>query len=140
MVENKEELIMAKMSLTSRVFECTLRRIFPHKETDKLKKLRRKIYYPILNVWGNYCYCVDIDENGEEIEGAKQTITGFVFWMVSRHVGGIPKHIYIQSGLAPLICKRYGHKLEDLSSAGPESGNADHGCRRCGEYWHVPLY
>ncbi len=131
---------MAKMSLASRVFEWTLHRIFPKDDSAWLKGFRRRIYYPILNVWGNYCYCVDIDENGEEIEGAKQTITGFVFWNVSGTIGGIFKHIYIASGLAPLICKRYGHKLEDLSSAGPESGNMDHGCKRCGEFWKRSLY
>lgn len=37
-------------------------------------------------------------------------------------------------------CKAFGHKLYDDSSAGSESGNMDHGCERCGMYWHIPLY
>ena len=39
-----------------------------------------------------------------------------------------------------LYCKWRGHKIYDDSSAGPESGNMDHGCSRCGAYWSVPLY
>ena len=37
-------------------------------------------------------------------------------------------------------CREDGHDLVDVSSAGPESGDMDHECRRCGEYWSVPLY
>ena len=32
------------------------------------------------------------------------------------------------------------HEIEDCSSAGPDSGNMDHECVRCGQYWSVPLY
>ena len=42
--------------------------------------------------------------------------------------------------VATKVCKIRGHKLEDQSSAGPDSGNADYGCSRCGEQWDVPLY
>jgi hypothetical protein len=37
-------------------------------------------------------------------------------------------------------CRRQGHDIVDCSSAGPDSGNMDHECRRCGQYWPVPLY
>jgi len=39
-----------------------------------------------------------------------------------------------------LLCKKFGHKVVDVSSGTPDSGNMDHECERCGEYWHVPLY
>jgi len=39
-----------------------------------------------------------------------------------------------------LHCKWRGHDIEDCSSAGPDSGNMDHECRRCSQYWSVPLY
>jgi len=131
---------MTKLSIASRVFEWTLRRIFPKDNDAWLKRLRRRIYYPILNDWGNYGYCVTIDEDGKEKEGAKVTLTGFILWIVCGTVRGIFSHMYIRSGLAPWICKRYGHKLVDYSSGGPDSGNMDHACRRCGKFWHVPLY
>jgi len=140
-------------SPSARLFEWLMVQIWPgdNSKLEKPRRLignaliwihttRRRIYYPILNAWSNYGYCVTMDEDGEEKEGVKVRITGFIFWNVRGTVQGITKHIYIRSGLAPWICKRYGHKLEDCSSAGPESGNMDHGCRRCGEYWHAPLY
>lgn len=37
-------------------------------------------------------------------------------------------------------CELFGHKLYDNAIAGPDHGNMDHGCSRCGAYWHVPLY
>jgi hypothetical protein len=39
-----------------------------------------------------------------------------------------------------LICRWRGHKLVDCSSAGPDSGDMDHYCERCGQFWSVPLY
>ena len=38
------------------------------------------------------------------------------------------------------ICDIHGHDIVDMSYGGPDSGNMDHGCKRCGEYWSVPLY
>jgi len=39
------------------------------------------------------------------------------------------------------LCEMLGeHLIVDCSSAGPDSGNMDHACARCGRYWHVPLY
>lgn len=38
------------------------------------------------------------------------------------------------------LCFQGGHRLEDCSTAGPDSGNMDHRCIRCERYWHVPLY
>jgi len=131
---------MTKLSIASRVFEWTLHRIFPKDNDAWLKRLRRRIYYSILNDWGNYGYCVTMDKDGEEKEGAKVTLTGFILWTVGGTVRGISSHIYTRSGLAPWICKRYGHKLVDYSSGGPDSGNMDHACIRCGKHWHVPLY
>ena len=37
-------------------------------------------------------------------------------------------------------CKICGHKIVDCSSAGPEGGNMDYECSRCGAYWRRPLY
>lgn len=127
---------MTKLSVASKVFEWFLKQIWPDKDNAKLKRFRRRIYGSILDAWGSYGYCTTRDEEGYEIEGARMRVTGFIFWMVK----GYTSYVYVWSGLAPLICKRYGHKLADLSSAGPESGNMDHECSRCGAYWHVPLY
>jgi hypothetical protein len=38
------------------------------------------------------------------------------------------------------VCGFFGHDLVDCSTGGPDSGNMDHECRRCGRYWDVPLY
>lgn len=32
------------------------------------------------------------------------------------------------------------HVIVDCSSGGPDSGDMDHACSRCGQYWHVQLY
>lgn len=37
-------------------------------------------------------------------------------------------------------CFIHGHDLCGCGHAGPESGSMDHECKRCGEYWSVPLY
>lgn len=39
-----------------------------------------------------------------------------------------------------LVCAVRGHKIRDCSTAGPDSGDMDHECTRCGRYWSVPLY
>lgn len=41
---------------------------------------------------------------------------------------------------AVIKCAFAGHDLEDHSYGGPEHGNMDHSCKRCGRYWSVPLY
>ena len=142
--------MMAKLSIGSKLFERVMGWIWPGEES-KLKKTRymignvliwvsttrRRIYYAIINAWGNYGYC---KTNGGEKENVKLRITEFIFWMVRRYTLGYINWAYITSGLAPWVCKRYGHKIEDLSSAGPESGNMDHGCKRCGEFWKRSLY
>lgn len=38
------------------------------------------------------------------------------------------------------LCEEIGHDIVDCSFAGPDNGNMDHECRRCGQYWSVPLY
>jgi len=50
------------------------------------------------------------------------------------HVGGV------RATNHRAICELFGHDIEDCSSAGPDSGNMDHRCKRCGEYWAVTLY
>lgn len=42
--------------------------------------------------------------------------------------------------LPGLTCAIKGHDLVDRSYGGPDSGNMDHECKRCGMYWNVPLY
>lgn len=37
-------------------------------------------------------------------------------------------------------CWAQGHDIVDVSTAGPDSGNMDHECKRCGQEWRVPLY
>lgn len=41
---------------------------------------------------------------------------------------------------AAAVCDREGHVWRDVSHAGPNGGDADHECQRCGKYVHVPLY
>jgi hypothetical protein len=48
--------------------------------------------------------------------------------------------VFITQNIKEQICKRFGHKLVNDSSVGPESGNDNHYCNRCGEYWRVQLY
>lgn len=38
------------------------------------------------------------------------------------------------------MCDKYGHKIVDDSSAGPDSGDMDCYCKRCGMSWHHQLY
>lgn len=38
------------------------------------------------------------------------------------------------------LCDKYGHKIVDDSSAGPDSGDMDYCCSRCGMSWHHQLY
>lgn len=47
---------------------------------------------------------------------------------------------YISFGFLELICKFRGHNLVDDSVCGPDSGNMDHHCSRCGQSWEVTLY
>lgn len=39
-----------------------------------------------------------------------------------------------------LVCRVRGHKLVGCGYGGPDSGNDDHYCERCGQYWRVTLY
>ena len=51
---------------------------------------------------------------------------------------------YVRNAIRQLVnrcvCFFKGHDLRDLSSAGPDSGNMDHECVRCGRYYRVTLY
>lgn len=66
---------------------------------------------------------------GEQLDDYDRHILGYDSWL---------RGCLVSSELA--ICREQGHDIEDCSSGGPESGNMDHECKRCGEYWHVPLY
>lgn len=37
-------------------------------------------------------------------------------------------------------CVLHDHEIRDCSHAGPDSGDMDHECTRCGRHWAVPLY
>ena len=63
------------------------------------------------------------------------TVPRFIAWCVSNWVWYYTKH-----QVDRIICWKWGHKLADMSSAGPDSGNMDHECSRCGASWSVPLY
>ncbi len=39
-----------------------------------------------------------------------------------------------------MVCRFKGHKWVDDSSCGPDSGNMDHYCARCGHSIHYTLY
>lgn len=68
---------------------------------------------------------------GPKLSGSKVG-TGFL-WV---------EEVYDQvvGGILSMVCRVRGHRLYDDSTAGPDSGNMDHGCSRCGAHWHVPLY
>lgn len=78
--------------------------------------------------WGDYRnYCHFEEKKPTKLKFFWFKISG-VIWFFTRHQIDI------------LICKIRGHKIIDCSIAGPNSGNMDHECERCGKYWHIPLY
>jgi len=48
--------------------------------------------------------------------------------------------IAMRDGWDAMLCAVHGHDWRDCSTAGPDSGNADRECVRCGLFVHVPLY
>ena len=46
----------------------------------------------------------------------------------------------VRNGLAVVLCRQYGHKFEDDSHAGAESGVIHVDCVRCGQQHHHQLY
>lgn len=48
--------------------------------------------------------------------------------------------VVIKVAFQSLYCTLFGHKIVDDSFAGPDNGNMDHHCSRCGASWSVPLY
>jgi hypothetical protein len=46
----------------------------------------------------------------------------------------------VRDAYARAYCKVFNHKIRSCGYGGPDSGNDDHECVRCGEYWHVPMY
>lgn len=48
--------------------------------------------------------------------------------------------LVVEFELLRLVCRVRGHKWVDCSYAGPDSGNMDMECERCGYYDHIPLY
>jgi hypothetical protein len=75
--------------------------------------------------YGNMCH----DED------KKATKLGFQLWKIQ----GLLWYCFVHKWDA-LLCWKFGHKPIDCSSGGPDGGNMDHECERCGEYWHVTLY
>lgn len=59
------------------MFGWTLRHIFPKDDDAWFKKIRRRIYYPILNSWSDYNRYAVLDTFGHEV---KITMTGFITW------------------------------------------------------------
>ena len=59
------------------------------------------------------------------------TPLGWYLWSVWHGLSGDWGHV---------VCALTSHDLVDRSYGGPEHGNMDHECRRCGQYWSVPLY
>ncbi len=140
-------------SPSARLFEWLLVQIWPKTDsmlekprrglryvTILIMTIRRKTYYPILDAWSSYCHGIEIDEEGLAIERARIRLTGFILGLVWGFIRYPLRWVYTKTGLAQWICKRYGHKLIDMSWASPDSGNMDHECLRCGEYWKATLF
>lgn len=119
-----------RLSLGAKLFEKVFVALWPGQGSTKRARARRRVYYAILNWWGSF------GSRGGEDNLLKMSLPRLVPWQLHRWF----YYLNNVSGLASYICKRYGHKLSDCSSAGPDSGNMDHECLRCGHYWSVPLY
>lgn len=46
----------------------------------------------------------------------------------------------VRNALAAAVCRKKGHKWQDFSSCGPDSGDVHHVCRRCGRSHYKGLY
>ena len=60
-------------------------------------------------------------------------------------IGYVPLYTLLPSNLATTLrteCELNGEHLDlrECSEGGPDSGNMDHCCMHCGQYYHVPLY
>jgi hypothetical protein len=77
--------------------------------------------------YGEIIYDEDDQPIGEENPDKPRHLIFYI-------IGALPLSI------TPLICKWKGHDIVDRGYGGPDSGCMDHECRRCGQYWSVPLY
>jgi len=100
-----------------------------------LKKFREWIGFQRF-VYLNECQA-DWDYDTGEITREQKTPTkrGLI-WSVISEIYYLIKYRVV----GRIICSIKGHVLVDFSEAGPDSGNMDHGCDRCREFWSVPLY
>ena len=64
---------------------------------------------------------------GEMMEGRKSSYLRFIYDCVNQWC-------------REKWCARYDHDWQDCSTAGPDSGNMDMYCRRCGFGFHHQLY
>ena len=65
----------------------------------------------------------------------KATVPRYFWWCIRNWVWYYTKH-----QVNKLICKRRGHAIVDVSTAGPDSGDMAWECRRCGESGSTTLY
>ena len=49
-------------------------------------------------------------------------------------------HWFVWMRITYWYCDHFGHKWEDNSHGGPESGQVGATCKRCGYSWHKTLY
>jgi hypothetical protein len=73
-----------------------------------------------------------MDSHGWGADGEKNPVRRFQhlrFWLY-----------YLGVIALRLRCALTDHDWEDCSTAGPDSGDMDHCCKRCGYYVSVPLY
>lgn len=120
-----------------------------------MRKLKPKhLMHPISSIKGTYSWSTYLhfspggwDCTGTSTEDCSDTCQGCEYHKYSKPYK--PRVIHFIAGRASLVtwiiakaitCFSQGHRAQDCSSAGPESGNMDHECVRCGKYWHVPLY
>lgn len=87
--------------------------------------------------YGHHCYFCSIGATCQEEEDAGVVVCkpDMFVWFATKF---IIQDIY--NRLISKVCDIKGHRLVDESSGGPESGNMDHSCNRCGCFWSVPLY
>ncbi len=76
---------------------------------------------------------VDMEIYHECWERGKSPFKGIKYWYE------LIERMILRIG-ADLECLKEGHEIEDCSYGGPDSGNMDHCCTRCGAYWSIPLY
>ncbi len=82
--------------------------------------------------WCTRLHCQMLKVFYDAISRTEWTATA---WAVFRVLKG-----HITWAVNAAICRLLGHRMVDCSHAGPESGDMDMFCDRCGRYWDIPLY